>query len=1221
MFQPKPKFTQRYNPQQKFNNQPHDPDRFAPIEQTNKTFLRLATDASINLNDIIVNNNTNFNVIESNSQFQYVGDVHKGKTALHFILSNVALSNDQKFNSVKSAIQLGAPIDSGDNYNVRPLHLAAQQQNSDLVNLLLEQYADPNSKDNQDMTPLHYALRPKLYICPSPDFSLFTKPKKRNAIAGFDNITNYLDPLSPLNDRNSIYFSLINGIIQNLGDVCKEQLSQDKINELLRRNISRELMEHYIVPLKKSITDNICTMKFSNTLGDITIDEKQIECNKMLKSPNNEFYDETKTTLTGAIANIPTIISQFIKECYIIKSNIIPFINTTMDVIGAYACSIQFQVLMPEITKFINHLHDNGKNIYIPTFTVGGTNNNYQLHNVVNQVKQRDIYGPYLNISQGPQIVDDIVTSSNFNSTTRKSNGSYRQLKSGKIFDCFLYWHELIGYFITYLSLYNHELSSKLQHIAQNFGDIVIYCTTIYFIINQIYNIVYKINYYATELNSLFTNVFYEEITKHNTEIDTIKQTNLNATPIYVTCYNGNLPIWSQYFNSFGGIWLNHNINIYIIMTNDSNGIIKHYIANGTPAAIVRCNKINVDALKSFFARTHGSTQNLVQHANNLTKNINDILQSVNNINAYNYIYFLNSRFDAINNTLFLPTFFDLLNDINADATTPNVAMYRIKDDATIYNATYNADTVAGNILIRLDPPITGGLPTITQKLSYGEPIGKIGTTQNDYQVKQIPNCVIKNTPDVMLNIIKHSFIIRMLQIIAINHKEECKPIIEFLDKIIIGTIRRNIGEYVGTCVDNIMFPGEAKNLSRTFVLPNKYDLNTDYSAPIDRTLNKIINPNEMNNDKCYDINTHIIAELIAHNAFPNSMDSAGGTPLRNAIIIQNLDAVEVLLNGGANVVIFKNGIVHENLFDFCMNLLRSSMQESPFYKYEEIVQKNMDKLKSKYSPNYTKFHHNIIIRLQMLELDEIISKNFVGSMQNILASIKTNANIPKQNNLTAPISMLYKLQPEEIFDRQIMHCVMNFLSTIRDPDIFVQIIDPFEELYAELEEISTKYFNTPLFYSMKFLKDIINMLENETKYIVNIIFVDKLKNEYHKMQPSMQFNFPSFTDYCSYELPKKLVKSVLKIQEFEDDNDINQNVETLLNDSLPLMQSVDKEFINKIKETIIPYAKEYMELFIQTIYNSINSQLKSFIEQKKLLQIAKILAQKAIYELNLNPI
>jgi ankyrin repeat protein len=91
-----------------------------------------------------------------------------GESALHGIVKNPNILKHDKLNIIKYLVSKGAPIDSYDNNNITPLHIASKYQLNEIVDYLLEHMANPNALDSQNMTPLHYAVQGEAVTCETP---------------------------------------------------------------------------------------------------------------------------------------------------------------------------------------------------------------------------------------------------------------------------------------------------------------------------------------------------------------------------------------------------------------------------------------------------------------------------------------------------------------------------------------------------------------------------------------------------------------------------------------------------------------------------------------------------------------------------------------------------------------------------------------------------------------------------------------------------------------------------------------------------------------------------------------------------------------------------------------------------------------------------------------------------------------------------------------------
>jgi hypothetical protein len=78
---------------------------------------------------------------------------------IHLVLTNPNKSSElAKLSVIKFLVNNGVNPDKPNKYNVTPLHIACNLQLDNIVKYLLENYADPNFKDNMGLTAFHYLL-------------------------------------------------------------------------------------------------------------------------------------------------------------------------------------------------------------------------------------------------------------------------------------------------------------------------------------------------------------------------------------------------------------------------------------------------------------------------------------------------------------------------------------------------------------------------------------------------------------------------------------------------------------------------------------------------------------------------------------------------------------------------------------------------------------------------------------------------------------------------------------------------------------------------------------------------------------------------------------------------------------------------------------------------------------------------------------------------------
>lgn len=118
---------------------------FNTVQEGNLTLIR----------EFITNNNFLCNALNPNT----------GESAIHNIIKNEALTDDEKYEIIKFLINRGAGIMTYDLSNITPLHLSVKYNDYNISKLLIKNGANVNAQDNQGLTPLHYALQGNITEC------------------------------------------------------------------------------------------------------------------------------------------------------------------------------------------------------------------------------------------------------------------------------------------------------------------------------------------------------------------------------------------------------------------------------------------------------------------------------------------------------------------------------------------------------------------------------------------------------------------------------------------------------------------------------------------------------------------------------------------------------------------------------------------------------------------------------------------------------------------------------------------------------------------------------------------------------------------------------------------------------------------------------------------------------------------------------------------------
>lgn len=226
------------------------PEKIISTVQSNTIYAAIATGSYVDIMKEIMNQKT---------FLQFFNEEHR--TGLHYLLANTSLNNNEKYNLAKLLIAKHAPVDVPDTNGIRPLHLASTQQNSDLVILLLQNGAEPNSTDITYMTPLHYAVLPSPETC---------KSRKKTELFAENKVDIRTNDLFEKIFNEFRYDSVVQMYFIHMKNLFALKILNDNDVNAINKIIANILNQPKTVPLKESfekeliqLRDKIYNMKIS----------------------------------------------------------------------------------------------------------------------------------------------------------------------------------------------------------------------------------------------------------------------------------------------------------------------------------------------------------------------------------------------------------------------------------------------------------------------------------------------------------------------------------------------------------------------------------------------------------------------------------------------------------------------------------------------------------------------------------------------------------------------------------------------------------------------------------------------------------------------------------------------------------------------------------------------------------------------------------------------
>jgi ankyrin repeat protein len=225
-----------------------------------------------------------------------------GRSALHYIISNKDINNIDVFNLSNLVISYSAPVDIPDSQGIRPLHLAAERQNFKLVKRLMELGAEPNSRDSNNLTPLHYALLPTMTECTHKKTK--TIGKSITTDMEFDDL--YEDVFNKIKSDviiNGFIEHLLKTYEKNFDLIISSKLNVETevdgyINKIIQQIITKIPKDR--IPDKIIQLRNLINEKFYNTTF------KKLEEDKDVHEPDDTSKEIFKITPKEILDSVPS---------------------------------------------------------------------------------------------------------------------------------------------------------------------------------------------------------------------------------------------------------------------------------------------------------------------------------------------------------------------------------------------------------------------------------------------------------------------------------------------------------------------------------------------------------------------------------------------------------------------------------------------------------------------------------------------------------------------------------------------------------------------------------------------------------------------------------------------------------------------------------------------------------------------------------------------------
>uniref|UniRef100_A0A6C0DZN6 Uncharacterized protein n=1 Tax=viral metagenome TaxID=1070528 RepID=A0A6C0DZN6_9ZZZZ len=352
---------------------------------------------------------------------------------------------------------------------------------------------------------------------------------------------------------------------------------------------------------------------------------------------------------------------------------------------------------------------------------------------------------------------------------------------------------------------------------------------------------------------------------------------------------------------------------------------------------------------------------------------------------------------------------------------------------------------------------------------------------------------------------------------------------------------------------------------------------------------------------------------------------------------IEYIDNIEKYFDNYATIKDYVKDSYDEmtELVDLLLRLKNAKTNVVPHTAiYNEIIGE-IDKIKKKIRYIRTRKQNitNTLPNRKQINLDTK-SSNIVKTYEDFFNKYKTD-DIPKQYK--GYTRLLKKLLNKNNKDNtQIVVLLSKHIYTNKQPH--KECINKFYEKI--LYKYSTDFFELPQYYieedktedyfvSNYALKQVFEIMVHVFKHIISLNFISLITrtlinitgrsiedvNDLIQGKPENKDGIEqkSFIEKCFNEIPKQIIKVITKIAEPSEDKkqftSVSKIYEELINSlyNIKTIRQLDIKEIN-LKDKVLDYITAYTEIYVSGMYSFITSQMKSFLVQRRYLQMLQLL-------------
>ena len=490
---------------------------------------------------------------------------------------------------------------------------------------------------------------------------------------------------------------------------------------------------------------------------------------------------------------------------------------------------------------------------------------------------------------------------------------------------------------------------------------------------------------------------------------------------------------------------------------------------------------------------------------------------------------------------------------------------------------------------------------------------------------------IIKQNPTFKNNIIRYADIFLPTILIIINHylfnqsknypKNWSFEKMKNLSKIITGNenylinpkfplLNINANKLVNTGIagTNVLMDKKKVTDAQINMLNNKIRELTNSNNSLEQELSTLTNTNnQIEINRAYEIQTRININMNNINIYTdqiNKLYNVSNTLTDNKVIIENNNSNTNIPNILNNAYDYFNT---NNVLDFYDNIFWKLLNN----KYKKSYYVSVDY--RSYPDLLKQYIYNNNINITLIQP---FLQNFVyNSLHNNDSDIVTKINLISElyDNVLLPISKDYEELPLEY----------NYSNYALKQSIDI-IVHSFKHtlltsMYHSIIKIITKYLKSINPESIVNNNSYTSLKYNEMEYseFINFITEGILTTKDNGESSLIKFIFDT--------LPLKLVKITLNIFDGENDPDrmynrdgLYERIPEIIINNITVPINENSSLIKNIKEILIPYFKDFNDLFINEAKNLIDGYYGYIISESNMLHILSLLLNQSIKEGNI---